>query len=93
MAEWSLSQARNRFSEVVKAASARVPQLITRRGKAAVVVVALEEYERLRRLEKANAPTFVEMLLEIPQDGQKIEQMPLTPRPFDFCQPEDAREN
>lgn len=84
MAEWSLSQARNRFSEVVKAASAGVPQLITRRGKAAVVVIAAEEHERLLRLAKANAPSFAELLLEIPQDGQEIERMPLKQRPIDL---------
>ena len=93
MVEWPLSQARSRFSEVVNAALAGEPQLITRRGKAAVVVIAAEGYERLRRLDRAKPPTFVELLLQIPQDGQEIERMPLTPRPFDFCQPEDTREN
>lgn len=85
MAEWSLSQARTRFSAVVRAALAGEPQLITRRGKPAVMVVAAEEYERLRRLEKANAPTFIELLLKIPQDGQNFERMRLTSRSVDLC--------
>lgn len=33
MKEWTLSQARNRFSEVVEAAKAGEPQFVTRRGK------------------------------------------------------------
>ena len=84
MKEWPLHQARNRFSEVVNAALAGEPQFVTRRGKPAVVVIALEEYERLRRLEQVNAPSFVEFLLGIPQDDLEIEQAPLKPRPLDL---------
>ena len=57
MAEWSLRDAKNKFS--------------------AVVVVATEEYERLRRLEKSNAPTLGELLLEIPQDDEEFERLSL----------------
>ena len=55
MTEWPLQDARNRFSAVVDAAIARDPQRVTRRGKPAVVVLAVEEYERLRHVEKAAA--------------------------------------
>ena len=85
MKTWTLSQAKNRFSEVVKTAMAGEPQFITRRGKAAVVVVSVEEYERLCRLAKVNAPSFVDLLLQIPQDGQEIERMALPPRSVDLC--------
>ena len=44
---WSVQDAKNRFSEVVEAAR-REPQTVTKHGKAAVVVLAAEEYERLR---------------------------------------------
>ena len=84
MTEWSLQDAKNRFSAVVDAAVGGDPQRVTRRGKPAVVVVAVEEYERLRRLEKAKAPTFAELLLSIPQDGGEFERIRLPSRPVDF---------
>ena len=93
MKEWPLHQARNAFNELINAALTSGPQLITRRGRPAVVVVSAEEYKRLPRSEKANTPAFIDLLLEIPQDGEEFERMPLTPRPFNFCKPEDAREN
>ena len=60
------------------------PQRVTRRGKPAVVVLATEEYERLRRLEKSKAPSFADLLLEIPQDDEEFERLRLRARPFDF---------
>ena len=75
MREWTLSQARKRFGEVVRAAMAGEPQLLTRRGRGEVVVVAAEEYERLLRLAKAGAPSFVEFLLQMPQGGEEFERM------------------
>ena len=84
MTEWSLQDAKNRFSAVVDAAVGGDPQRVTRRGKPAVVVVAVEEYERLRHLAKAKAPTFAELLLSIPQDGGEFERIRLSSRPVDF---------
>ena len=84
MTEWPLQDAKNKFSALVNAALAGDPQRVTRRGQPAVVVLASEEYERLCHLEKANAPTLVELLLEIPQDGQEFERLSLPPRPLDF---------
>ena len=69
MAEWQLQDAKNRFSAVVEAALAGDPQHVTRRGRPAVVVLAVEEYQRLCQAEKAGAPTFVEHLLAIPKGG------------------------
>ena len=43
---WQLQDAKNRFSEVVDEAQSG-PQLITRRGKSAAVVVSVEYFERL----------------------------------------------
>jgi len=65
---WSVQDAKNRFSEVVEAAR-RTPQTVTKHGKPAVVVVDVMEYERLQRLERAQAPSFADMLLTIPQDN------------------------
>ena len=84
MTDWPLQDAKNRFSAVVDAALAGAPQRVTRRGRPAVVVLAVDEYERLCRLEKTNAPTLAGLLLAIPQDGQEFERLPLHPRTFDL---------
>lgn len=39
------------------------------RHQTAVVVVDVAEYERLRRLERARAPSFADLPLSMPQDG------------------------
>ena len=75
MTEWPLQDAKNRFSALVNAALAGEPQHVTRRGEPAVVVLAVDEYERLRRMERAEAPTFAELLLEIPQDDEEFERL------------------
>ena len=64
---WSLHDAKNRFSEFVEAAR-RMPQTITKHGKPAVVVMDVVEYERLRHIERAQAPSFADALLAMPQD-------------------------
>ena len=81
MSEWQLKEAKNRFSAVVDAALTGVPQLVTRRGRPAVVVLAVEEYERLRYLEQAKAPTFADLMLAIPQDDEEFGRLLLPPRP------------
>jgi prevent-host-death family protein len=67
--QWSLHEAKNRFSAVVEAARRGEPQTVTKRGVAAVVVVSAEEYRRLKHLETMQAPTFKEHLLAIPTNG------------------------
>lgn len=84
MTEWALQDAKNRFSAVVDAALTGSPQRVTRRGKPAVVVVAVEEYERLRHLEKAEAPALGELLLAIPQDDEEFDRFRLRSRPVEF---------
>jgi prevent-host-death family protein len=49
MASWQLQQAKQRFSELVRRALSSGPQVVTRHGKATVVVVAAEEFGQLRR--------------------------------------------
>ncbi len=76
---WSVQDAKNHFSEVVEAAR-RKPQTVTKHGKPAVVVVAVDEYERLQRFDRARAPSFAELLLAIPQDGGEFERLRIRPR-------------
>jgi prevent-host-death family protein len=80
---WSIQDAKNRFSEVVKAARRR-PQTVTKHGKPAVVVVAADEYDRLRKLQHLKAPTFAEMLLAMPQCDAEFERLKVTPRDVEF---------
>ncbi|HZC44342.1 MAG TPA: type II toxin-antitoxin system Phd/YefM family antitoxin, partial [Acidobacteriaceae bacterium] len=48
-ARWQLQTAKAQFSEVFRRARERAPQVVTRRDKEAVVIVAIEEFERLTR--------------------------------------------
>lgn len=43
---WTTAEAKARFSEVIERAQSDGPQLITRRGEKAVVVVSIDEWER-----------------------------------------------
>jgi antitoxin Phd len=71
---WSLQDAKNRFSAVVEAAR-RKPQTVTKHGKPAVVIVAADEYERLRHIERIKAPTFADHLLAMPADDGAFERL------------------
>lgn len=84
MAEWTIQYAKNKFSALVNDALAGEPQHVTRRGEPAVVVLAIDEYERLRRMERADAPTFAELLLEMPQDDQGFERMSIPARQLEL---------
>jgi antitoxin Phd len=80
---WSVQDAKNRFSEVLEAAR-RMPQTVTKHGKPAVVVVDIVEYERLRQLERAKAPSFVEVILEMPQDDGEFPRRIVRMRDLDL---------
>jgi prevent-host-death family protein len=71
---WSVQDAKNRFSEVVEAAR-RKPQTVTKHGKPAVVVVAADEFERLRTLERLASPSFADLLLAMPTGGEDFERL------------------
>lgn len=45
---WQLQEAKNRLSEVVKAAKTKGPQVITVRGKEEVAVISMDELRKLR---------------------------------------------
>ena len=80
---WSVQDAKNHFSTIVEAARSE-PQTVTKHGKPAVVVVDAVQFERLRRLEQANAPTFADMLLAMPRDDGEFERPDVLPRDFEF---------
>jgi len=66
---WRLQDAKNRFSEVVNRALSEGPQVVTRRGEEVVVVVAREEYARLRK----SRPNLVEFFRESPLVGVDLD--------------------
>jgi len=45
--QWQLQDAKNRFSEVVQKARSEGPQIVTLRGKRAVVILSAVDYDRL----------------------------------------------
>jgi prevent-host-death family protein len=59
---------------LVEAARRGEPQLVTRRGKPAVVVLSAEEYARLKTLAEPRAPSF-EHLLAMPQDREAFDRL------------------
>ena len=44
---WKLEEAKAKFSAVVEGALSGEPQLVTRRGQDAVIVLSVRDYERL----------------------------------------------
>ncbi len=49
MRSWSLQDAKARFSELVRICMQDGPQLVTRHGRKAVVIMSVQEYERVTR--------------------------------------------
>lgn len=47
MRNWQLQEAKARFSELVKCATANGPQNITAHGKTTVIVISKQEYDSL----------------------------------------------
>jgi antitoxin Phd len=82
-AEWSLQDAKNKFSAVVEAASKGIPQTVTKRGRPAVVVLSIQEYERLNRPQPPKR-SFVEHLFAMPKDDGAFDRAEIEPRDLDF---------
>jgi prevent-host-death family protein len=55
--EWSVAEAKAKFSAVIEQARTSGPQTVARNGAPAVVVVSAEEWERKSR-HKGNLATF-----------------------------------
>lgn len=46
---WQLQDAKSKFSHLVKEAQQKGPQIVTKHGKKAVVVISFEEYELMTK--------------------------------------------
>ena len=75
MRTWPVQDAKARFSEFLDACIAEGPQMVTKRGAEAAVLVPVQEW---RRLQSAARPTLKQLLLSdtardeliIPERGQ-----------------------
>jgi antitoxin Phd len=63
MHTWQLQEAKSRFSEVVDLTLKEGPQLVTRRGEEAVVILAVSDYRRL----SGQTPNLMDCLLNAPR--------------------------
>jgi antitoxin Phd len=69
MESWQLQDAKAHLSELVKKASSGAPQEITLRGKPAVVVLSIQQYEKLKQPKQK----LVSFLRQSPLVGIDIE--------------------
>ena len=60
MKNWKVQDAKARFSELLETCLREGPQMVTKRGSEAAVLVPADEWERLQRMSK---PTLKELLL------------------------------
>jgi antitoxin Phd len=60
VSSWQLQEAKARFSEFLDAALTKGPQVVTRRGVEAAVLVPIEEW---RRMQASRRPNIKELLL------------------------------
>ena len=76
MSSWSVQDAKARFSELLETCLKQGPQVVTKRGADAAVLVPLDEW---KRLQQAARPSLKDMLLsgdarfdlDIPPRGAK----------------------
>lgn len=66
---WKLQDAKAKFSQIVEDALKIGPQFVTRRGQKAVVVISVDEYEKL----VSQKPSFKEFLLKCPKIDDDFE--------------------
>jgi len=76
MKRWSVQDAKARFSEFLETCLKDGPQVVTKRGAEAAVLVPVEDWQRLRRSAR---PTLKELLLSA------------TPRTADLAIPRRGR--
>ncbi|MGH9498084.1 MAG: type II toxin-antitoxin system Phd/YefM family antitoxin [Terriglobales bacterium] len=72
--EWTVAEAKAKFSEVINQAQSDGPQTITRKGRKAAVVVAADEWERKTHRRGNLAEFFAASPLR--GSGLKIRRLP-----------------
>jgi len=82
MKSWSVQDAKARFSEFLDMCLKEGPQVVTKRGAEAAVLVPVDDWRRLR---EASRPTLKELLLAetpradipLPARGQRKRRKPI----------------
>jgi len=70
---WQLQEAKNKFSKVVEKAKHDGPQIVTKHGKESVVILSIEEYQKITKpginlLEFMHNSPLAEASLEFDRD-------------------------
>jgi prevent-host-death family protein len=80
---WQVQEAKQRFSEVLRAAQSGEPQIVTKHGEEVAVVIDIAEYRRLR----GESMTFMEYLrADASADADfETERAPDLPRDVDLA--------
>lgn len=79
---WQLQEAKQKFSELIERTLRDGPQIVTRRGEGVVVIVPVEEFERLTRGPRdfkqflSSAPDLED--LEAERSGDRAREVELT---------------
>ncbi len=69
MRNWPVQDAKARFSELLQTCLQQGPQLVTKRGEEAAVLVPIEQW---RRLKQAERPGLKALLLEYKGGGELV---------------------
>jgi antitoxin Phd len=88
MSSWQLQEAKARFSEFLNATLTQGPQVVTRRGIEAAVMVPIDEWRRMQTA--ARRPSIKELLLSGPRFDMVIPKRTRWKRrpPIDFSHPD-----
>jgi prevent-host-death family protein len=79
---WQVQEAKQRFSELVRAAQSDGPQIVTRHGEEIAVVIDIAEYHRLR----GDIPDFKDFLRSGPDfDDLDLARSRELPREIDWA--------
>jgi len=82
---WALQDAKNKLSEVVRAAERGEPQIVTRRGVETAVVISRDDFDRLSGAAVSAHGSLAAGLLAMPssEEAPDFERVELVPREVD----------
>ncbi len=66
---WQLQDAKNKFSHLVETVQKQGPQIVTKHGKEAVVIISINEYKRLTKPKT----TLIEFFKNSPLAEEKLD--------------------
>ena len=74
---WTVAEAKAKFSEIIERAQSEGPQIISKRGRTAAIVVAAEEWERKTK----RLGNLAEFFAGSPLQGSELKLRRLKARP------------